>query len=232
MNRKLAVALIFGLLVGGDAVWAGIAIRTEPEAPPLLRLGAKELSRYLYLRTGTLPGKIDQDGRIVVATKASALLDDAAVRAAAHALGAQQYLLATTSAKGMNTWWIVGGDEIGTLYGAYRFCERLGMRFYLHGDVAPDEWLTSIPSIDETGKPLFTLRGVNPWGSHPHGFDAWDLPLVLPNDIGSNCDVDHRVIRKLMSGAWKNTATRRFDWTGIAEVSVWKDKAPVAGRET
>ena len=61
--------------------------------------------------------------------------------------------------------------------------------------------------------------------------NAWDLPLILPNDIGSNCDVDHRVIRKLMDGAWKITATRRSDWTGIAEVSVWKDRAPVGVRE-
>ena len=36
---------------------------------------------------------------------------------------------------------VVGGDPIGTLYGAYRLAEHLGVRFYLHGDVVPDHRL-------------------------------------------------------------------------------------------
>ncbi len=32
--------------------------------------------------------------------------------------------------------------------------------------------------VDETGRPLFELRGVNPWGSHPFGFDV--DPSVRP----------------------------------------------------
>lgn len=67
---------------------------------------------------------------------------------------------------------IVGGDDVGTLYGAYRFVENLGVRFYLHGDVIPDRRLARIPDMNETGKPLFGLRGVNPWGWHPFGIDA------------------------------------------------------------
>ena len=37
--------------------------------------------------------------------------------------------------------YIIGGDDIGTLYGAYRYAEHLGVRFYLHGDVVPDGML-------------------------------------------------------------------------------------------
>jgi hypothetical protein len=87
--------------------------------------------------------------------------------------------------------------DVGTLYGAYRFAEKLGVRFYLHGDVLPDRRLATIPDMDETGKPLFGLRGVNPWGSHPFGFDAWgtddykalftQLAKMRMNFLGIHC---------------------------------------------
>ena len=57
-------------------------------------------------------------------------------------LGPQQFTLKTGTAGSERTWWIVGGDEIGTLYGAYRFAEKLGIRFGLDGDVVPDEPLS------------------------------------------------------------------------------------------
>ena len=37
---------------------------------------------------------------------------------------------------------VSGGSDVGVLYGAYRYAELLGVRFYLHGDVVPDERLT------------------------------------------------------------------------------------------
>ena len=53
------------------------------------------------------------------------------------------------------------------------------------------------PDVDETGKPLFALRGVNPWGSHPFGFDAWSaddykavftqLAKMRMNFLGIHC---------------------------------------------
>jgi hypothetical protein len=86
---------------------------------------------------------------------------------------------------------------VGTLYGAYRFAEKLGVRFYLHGDVIPDERLAAVPDVDETGRPLFALRGLNPWGSHPFGFDAWgtddykaifaQLAKLRMNFLGVHC---------------------------------------------
>ena len=54
--------------------------------------------------------------------------------------------------------------------------------------------------------------------------DAWSVPLVLPYEIGSNCDVDRDVIRDLVNGAWKVAEKRRQDWTGFSEISVWRDQ--------
>jgi hypothetical protein len=187
----LAVALAAGTLP------AAIEIRTMPGASDLQQLAAKEVVRYLYLRTGFLPERIAQQGAVVVARKDAALVTDAAVRRAARDLQPQQFVLKTTAAGGRRTWWIVGGDDLGTLYGAYRWAEKLGVRFYLHGDVVPDRRLAEIPDPDETGKPLFGLRGVNPWGSHPFGFDAWDsddyeavftqLAKMRMNFLGIHC---------------------------------------------
>jgi hypothetical protein len=161
------------------------------------RLAAQEVRRYVYLRTGELPGKTGQQGTIVIAQKNSPAVTDEAVRTASRDLQAQQYVLKTITTGGKKTWWIVGGDDTGTLYGAYRFAEKLGVRFYLHGDVIPDERIAAIPDMEEIGKPLFALRGVNPWGSHPFGFDAWgaedykavftQLAKMRMNFLGIHC---------------------------------------------
>lgn len=131
------------------------------DATRLERLAAAEVVRYSYLRTGQLPtlGEGNDNDRVIV------------LRRDASALGPQQFTIKTV---GRDTT-ITGGDDAGVLYGAYRYAELLGVRFYLHGDVIPDERLKELPVLNDAGKPLFALRGVNPWGSHPFGFDAWGV---------------------------------------------------------
>lgn len=172
-NKQRLIIQLLLVFVAGIAQ-GGIEIRTEANTPSQQRLAAKEIARYLYLRTGTLPEKSALDGRIVIATKEAKLVTDAAVRSAAAGLKAQQYLIKTTTTDAKKTWWIVGGDDVGALYGAYRFLEHLGIRFYLHQDVVPETKLASLPDVEDVGKPLFELRGLNPWGSHAEGNDTWD----------------------------------------------------------
>ena len=88
----------------------------------------------------------------------------------------QHYRLKSLDAAQARIWLIAGGDDLGTLYGAYRFAERLGIRFYLDGDTVPDNKLmTGIPELDETGRPLFSLRGILPFHDFPEGPDLWSL---------------------------------------------------------
>ncbi len=171
--RGFVTAVIATVLVASSA-WAGIEIKTAADASASQQLGAKEIARYLYLQTGTLPEKSTLDGWIILATKEAKLLTDAAVRSAAANLQPQQYVIKTTLAEGKKTWWIVGGDDVGALYGAYRFLEHLGLRFYLHQDVVPETKLAALPDVDDIGKPLFERRGFSPWGAHPEGIDAWN----------------------------------------------------------
>ena len=160
----------------------------SPDAPPNVKLAAKEVRRYVYLRTGRLI-------KIVTDREDQSNLSDAGFTLTVDpSLAAQEYRLRSSG----NNLTISGGSEIAVLYGAYAFAEKLGVRFYLHGDVVPDGKVTfAIPQLDETHKPIFNLRGVNPWGWHPQGIDAWstdDYKAVLTqlaklrmNFIGIHC---------------------------------------------
>jgi hypothetical protein len=91
-------------------------------------------------------------------------------------LGPQQFAIKTGDEGGRRSWWIVGGDEMGALYGAYRFAETLGVRFSVEGDVLPDERLSGEwPEANETGKPRFVLRGLQPFHDFQMGPDWWNL---------------------------------------------------------
>jgi hypothetical protein len=160
----------------------------SPDAPSNVKLAAKEVRRYIYLRTGRLL-KIVSDRSVP-----SNLSDSGLYIAVNPSLAAQEYRLKSSG----NTLSISGGSEIAVLYGAYAFAEKLGVRFYLHDDVVPDEKIPfTIRELDETHKPIFILRGVNPWGWHPQGIDAWstdDYKALLTqmvklrmNFIGIHC---------------------------------------------
>ena len=148
-----------------------IGIRRNASA--LESLAANELRRYIYLRTGRLVpvAKGATDGnRLVVSCKDLRFCGEIG-----RDLDPQQFTLKTAASKTGTTWWIVGGDEIGALYGAYRFAEKLGVRFGLDEDVVPDgpligDW----PGMNETGRPRFALRGLQPFHDFSVGPDWWN----------------------------------------------------------
>ena len=203
-----AVALDAACVRPVDAAAATTTV--GPETSSFLeKLAVKEIRRYFYLRTGRLP-EIDfgfkEAGNVgdavVIGAKnglpiaiALAMVDDAAFTATAHRLKAEEYVLKSFDQGGRRVVLIIGGDPIGTLYGAYRFAEHLGVRFYLHGDTVPDEQIPpELPKLDEVGKPLFALRGIQPFHDFPEGPDWWNvddykavigqLPKLRMNFIG------------------------------------------------
>jgi hypothetical protein len=161
------------------------AVVVAQEAPFAERLAAKEIVRYVYLRTGKLLPIIGDlaaaadGGLIVVGNKGcpavKALLADADLKKAVEALGPEQYVLKPAAQNGRPVQLVAGGDPVGTLYGAYRLAEHLGVRFYMHGDVVPDARVAlSMPQLDEVGRPLFDRRGIQPFHDFPEGPDWWD----------------------------------------------------------
>ncbi len=147
---------------------------------------AKELRRYIYLRTGGLPvmeklGSISSIRRpsVIVALKGATILgglsDQDALQKIAG-LGAQDYLLKTVPFLSTKLILVVGGSGPAVLYGAYQLAEKLGVRFYLDGDVVPDGRMAKVDlDLDDVGRPLFPTRGIQPFHDFPEGPDWWTL---------------------------------------------------------
>ncbi len=204
MPRFLPLLIAATLLLTCTAKAQSPQIAISRSASGLETLAAREVSRYLYLRTGVMPKIAQTDGptrgpAIVIARKDRDLTRAASVGAVGFQIAAlqpQHYLLKTLQGQdGRTTHFIIGGDDAGVLYGAYRFAEKLGVRFYLHGDVVPDERIsTSLPAINEDGAPHFAIRGIQPFHDFPEGPDWWNrddylaiisqLPKLRMNFIG------------------------------------------------
>jgi hypothetical protein len=195
MTWKTTGLLVLTLGLGASASRADLTIVTPPKPSAMETLAAREVRRYLYVRTGTLLPIVAAPAApvgeaIVVASKGHAPVAGGAFAG----LRPQQFALKTEG----RTAWVVGGDDVGTLYGAYRLAEHLGVRFYLHGDVVPDGRIPlALPVLNETGKPLFETRGIQPFHDFPEGPDWWDtddylayvgqLAKLRMNFIGLHC---------------------------------------------
>ena len=186
----------------------GFDLLTPPNPGAIEVFAAREVSRYLYLRTGLKlePNRDVFDGEIWVASKALArslpLPED--IAAAVEKLGPQDYLLRTK----MPAHYIIGGSPAALLYAAYRFAHQLGVRFYLDGDVVPDAQLGNgfnvleALELDETASPIFSLRGIQPFHDFPEGPDWWNtadykailaqLPKLRMNFIGLHTYPENR----------------------------------------
>ena len=187
--RNGIFALVVVLLTAGMArseLAVPAAVVCSKDASFAEKLAAKEIRRYVYLRTGKLLPIVDDfkanaDGALIVVSSkdrpaVQALLSDAKVKAMVDALAPEQYVLKTTEHNGQPVLLIAGGDPIGTLYGAYRFVEHIGVRFYLDGDVIPDAKIAlALPTLNEQGMPVFALRGILPFHDFPEGPDLWNL---------------------------------------------------------
>lgn len=141
-------------------------------------LAAREIRRYLYQRTDQLVEIVHSDSLpddagslIVVGTPNYPVVSKLGIH-----LQGQEYLLKTTRMADRQVLLVLGGEDGGLLYGAYRFAEHLGVRFYLHGDVIPDEKIAlTLPQLNEQRKPLFERRGIHPFHDFPEGPDWWNL---------------------------------------------------------
>jgi len=149
------------------------------------KLAGKEVRRYVYLRSGQWLPMVDRleprtrGGLIVIGLKSrpavAALLTDSALKTTVEGLAAEQYLIKAVHHDGRPVILVAGGDAIGTLYGAYRLAEQMGVRFYLEGDVIPDRRMRpGINVVEELGKPLFDRRGIQPFHDFPEGPDWWN----------------------------------------------------------
>jgi hypothetical protein len=150
------------------------------------RAAAAEIRRYFYLRTGYLPALREAEsfsrippGAVAVLEKGGTFargLDDTEAAAKIASLGPEDYWLKTVPRRSKRTVLVAGGSGPAVLYGAYQLAEKLGVRFFLEGDVVPDGTMEKVNlDLDETGHPLFAVRGIQPFHDFAEGPDWWTL---------------------------------------------------------
>ncbi|MCF7669663.1 MAG: hypothetical protein K9N48_07800, partial [Verrucomicrobia bacterium] len=200
MNKTIltSVLIVSFLCAGIPSITAGTPPATtetaasEPHnilitkgASSLERFAAKELRRYIYLRTGNLKAihqvdTIPEKGVcFLLSTTGNEIFNNPLFTKTERNVIAQlsndDFYLKTIRESDQVAHVIAGGSPTAVLYGAYRTAELMGVRFYLHGDVVPETTLARWPVLDETNTPLFELRGILPFHDFPEGPDWWNL---------------------------------------------------------
>jgi hypothetical protein len=152
----------------------------------LINLAAREVKRYTYLVNGVVPEINDRispedvtNDVIIISPANSELIKSfpliEAFADSVRNLKKDGFGIKTILNKNVKMLLITGNTELGTLYGAYQYAEKLGVRFYAHGDVIPDgKHRFSIPDISEMSSPLFETRGLQPFHDFPEGPDWWN----------------------------------------------------------
>ncbi|MCX6225339.1 MAG: alpha-glucuronidase family glycosyl hydrolase, partial [Bacteroidia bacterium] len=147
----VSVILAAAILAACKLISPGNAVVVYPqEAGPLEEFAARELQRYLYLRTGILADLVRSDSApaeyghcFILGNKNRKLFrglaDSADIGRYSENLGEDGFFIKSYTTPHGRQHVIAGGDERGTLYGAYRLLESTGLRYGIDGDVLPDE---------------------------------------------------------------------------------------------
>jgi len=187
MKKLTGILIVLILLLSACSENHHVVVRIPAISGSTEILAAKEIRKYLWLRTGVL-ATIQNGGETTGKEEAIELLPDST-------LGDEEFILKTVDKAGTRSLFIKGGSPLAMLYAAYEFAEQLGIRFYLDGDVIPDEKMPfTLPLLDIQKKPLFSTRGILPFHDFPEGPDWWNeadykaiiaqLPKLKMNFIG------------------------------------------------
>ena len=166
----------------GDEEAATIVVPTGATLPEVQ--AAKEIRRYVYLRTGVLlwlrSADVLPDGDVVlVAADTDPLVADLD-EALGYVNAPGGFLIKSVEQQARTVLVISGADPDATLYGAYRFAEHLGVGFGLEGDVIPDAPIALDLTVhDEAAVPLLETRGLLPFHDFPAGPDFWNTDDYL-----------------------------------------------------
>jgi hypothetical protein len=131
------------------------------------QLAARELQRYLYVRTGRLP-LLKQ-----LETHRPCPPNGILVKIV-DSLKEQEFQLVSMTNHRLL---ILGGSGTALLYGAYQFLESAGIGFRLDKDIIPDKKTDHIRLSgfhQPICRPAFALRGIQPFHDFPEGPDWWN----------------------------------------------------------
>lgn len=214
MNYKKALAklicvtvVLLVLISCGES--KTLTIYYAKDASPKEILAAKELQKYIYVRSGELPEIAVYEGKEQVKGKAIILSQFEKFENKSNVIKVEgdSYLLKSEEKDQL---FIVGGSSEGILYGAYKYIESLGVGFMIDGDIIPDEKLDTVKlnGFNETHNPAFALRGIQPFHDFPEGPDWWneeDYKAVISQlpKMGMNFIGFHTYPEKRPFGGWE-----------------------------
>jgi hypothetical protein len=144
-------------------------------------MAAKEVRRYIYLRTGKrLPmekvNSMPETGGLILIAEDNNKIIDGLKGSLNHKTPTGGFIIKTVNKNSREILVITGYDSVSTLYGAYRFAEHLGVGFSLTRDAIPDKKIPlDISGFDEAGTPLLQTRGILPFHDFFEGPDLWDI---------------------------------------------------------
>lgn len=186
-SRLLAIlsALLPMTALAQDPTPVTTKIYVSQTASPLEQFAAREVRRYIYLRTGRLlqiqainVGEWSEGVYVFKSSPTMKWLElegGPELRPTPNSLREDECDIISVKAKGKPLLILIGGSDVATLYAAYRFAEHLGVRFYLEGDVVPEgKTELKLTGINERRAPLFELRGIQPFHDFPEGPDWWE----------------------------------------------------------
>lgn len=165
----------------GDAILGEDTTIVYPAgASNQLQLAAKEVRRYIYLRSRQLLPieevvSLPTGGSLILVSIDSDPMVEALRTPINHSAPSGGFIIKSVSDGGRQVLVITGHDDTATLHGVYRFAEHLGVRFDLSGDIIPDtQTVIRIDRFDEVGEPMFETRGILPFHDFFQGPDLWN----------------------------------------------------------
>ena len=187
-SRLLTITLSICILLFAAPLEA-LKIAHSGDASHFELQAAKEVRRYIFLRTGVAPEVISANryadlpgGDVIfIASDNRSIITELKSEYgnvdAPDSDNRKGYLIKSIDKDDRKILVIAGADTAATLTAAYRFAELIGCYFNLAGDVIPDQKLSfplDISDYDEKAQPWFELRGNLPFHNFLAGPDFWN----------------------------------------------------------
>lgn len=169
-----------------DTVQSNVPTIVYPsDSSDLELLAAKEVRRYIYMRTDSLlslqaVSSLPPTGDLILLANDNNSMVEELRGLLNHTTAASGIIIKTVSEGGRNILVITGNDDDATLHAAYRYAEHLGVFCGLAEDVIPDAKISlDITGYDEAGIPNFETNGIQPYHDFPSGPDLWSTEDYL-----------------------------------------------------
>jgi len=194
-------------------------------------LAAKEVRRYIYLRTDQFlltqgATRLPTTGDLILVANDIHPMVESLRSLISDTTSMGGILIKSVNENGRTILVITGNDGAATLNAAYRYAEHLSILFGLSEDVIPDTKIDlDLSGFDEIGIPNFDVCGIQPFHDFPSGPDLWStddylhfisqLPKMGMNFIGVHTYTRHNSFWDKENG--HNRGPEPSVWIGIEE---------------